>query len=406
MCWMTLSRVAIFALLPSCAQGLASVDPHETDSPGDADTDADADADSDSDVDLERLTIQRLEPTYGSNAGGYEATIRGGPFDASANVAFVGPEASASADIVSATADELVVRVPQSIDVGQVEVRITTDTHTGKKPDAFRYYADGVGKYGVIGGVEWYHVLGTYWSDPPPRDSGFAYVYFIEPQTAGYVELYFHPNRAGDGGCTNEYGATAGSVALWDGMVKLDPQNTELKLASADHPPIAMTPDAVNPWFYSTALMPADYVDLWSYNLMPVDIGGDLPRFSLEGIARTPEPINVTMPDLTGATAPAVRKAMQLAWDPPTGSDPSYVVAMLDRLDVDTGEIVESVTCYIRDDGTFTVPQASWTAWPEGAQISIYVGRVTESAVSLPYNNAKNGVVGAYYVRGAGYATP
>ena len=57
----------------------------------------------------------------------------------------------------------------------------------------------------------------------------------------------------------------------------------------------------------------------------------------------------------------------------------------------------------MKDDGAVTVPSTIWSDWSTFDQMSILIGRVKEPTTTLPYNNADNGVVGIYWLYGAGY---
>ena len=123
----------------------------------DTDADGDSDADSDSDTDLGPLTIDAVDPNYGSTLGGSQVTLTGGPFDASAHVYFDNVEGVVN----SASSSSIAATTPAGT-AGYVDVKVVTDTAYGTASSAFQYWIDGTGQYGVLGRVEWYHYLGTY----------------------------------------------------------------------------------------------------------------------------------------------------------------------------------------------------------------------------------------------------
>lgn len=389
-------------LLSGCGSGLTAIAPGDTSADADTDADSDSDADADTDADLERLQITGVQPASGSNAGGYQVTISGGPFDGSASAVFVGDTESVTATVVSVADDSLVVEVPATANIGEAAVRVVTDTHAGNRPSSFTFFEDGAGRYGVVGGIEVFHQVGTYWSTAA-HDTADAFMFFVAPQAAGYAEMYFAPSRSGDGTCALDYGG--GST--WTDATYFLPGTPDLRIASGAGAPLAIdqSTDAQYPWFYGSTLRP-DAVTLGAdWNLVLVNGDGDLPRFHVDGIAHTPDAFVLTSPDMTGDVPPSVRKAIQLNWIP--GTEPNrYVVATLYRYDVDTQAVADTVTCAMRDDGQFTVPGTLWTDWVEGAQISIIVGRVVETDATLSYNNARSGMVGATFVYGAAWAVP
>jgi hypothetical protein len=110
----------------------------------------------------------------------------------------------------------------------------------------------------------------------------------------------------------------------------------------------------------------------------------------------------VTSPAISADNAPTVsRTNFNLAWS--TSQPGEYMVAQLLRYNSSLTTLEDVVTCAMTDDGSFQVPSGVWSDWDPDQVIYIAVGRVVEDGGTLPYNNAKSGVVGSYWVVGAAF---
>jgi hypothetical protein len=407
-----LGDIARLRLLPLLAfTACSGLDPYghpgdtaDADADADADSDADADADSDSDADADPLTIDSVSPEWGSNGGGTQVTVTGGPFDDSARIYFTG-SATREGEVGIVSQNQLTATVPSSTDVGAVDVKVVTDTRTGTATSAFQYWADGTGKFGVLGGVEWFHYVGSYWSGTP-TDFGDAFLFFTQPTTESYRTLFYSPSL--DTCVSNYAGASADAIDL--GV-------TDVKLTIPTGGTLTLVQDTTSTWLYALDDTNADgyrddlranqYSQNGTYGLRPISASG-FPSFILDDLAVTPSgSFQVTSPAIGGSTVPTFGSNIHFTWTGATnqtGQTPGvYMVAALQRLNPAGDRVVEAVTCAFHDTGDFTVPGSTWSAYPSGVQITVLVGRISETGGTLPYNDADSGVVGSYWVIGAGY---
>ncbi len=361
----------------------------ESDADADADADADGDADADTEVQAIPIDIDAITPAYGSTAGGTTITITGGPFDASADV-FFGSEAAVVNTVNSGT---LTVTLPASAAEGLVDVRVVTDEGEGQSADAFDYWADATGNYGTVGAVEWYDTVGTYWSGTP-QDFGFSWLYFTEPHTMSFRQLFYAANIDQ---CASDYAPATGVDEIEVGAAEL-----EFSVPNSAST-ISMPSDVDYPWFFvDDDITYSQWALNGSYDLLPMTTDGSFPELELEQMARTPyAAIQVISPNISGSTPPNLNKSIPLTWN--TSSTADYVLAQFNRYN-SSGTLVEVITCAMNDDGAFTVPGATWTApWVSGQQVNVYVGRVKEDGALLPHNHAQSGAVGISWVVGAGF---
>lgn len=399
--------LAALALLASCNGGLSSynpdgdtsVDDSDADTDADSDSDTDTDTDTDADADLDPLAVDDVDPAWGSNGGGGTVTISGGPFDDSAEVFFVGASKTVQATVQLTSSSEVVATVPASDDVGNVDVKVVTDTRAGTATGAYTYWEDGSGKIGVIGSIEWYKYVGSYWSGTPV-DFGSAAMMFVEPTTETYRTLYYA--RSLDR-CESDYAGPATSVYAYE----IGADNVRLTIPTTSNV-LTLTKNASYAYYYELAdkdgdtyandLKASDYKQNAAYGLQPIS-STSFPAFEIETMVKTPDLLQVTAPAITGSTVPTVPRNFTFSWS--TGTPGDYMVVTMYRYDA--SGVAEVVTCAMNDDGSFQVPNSVWAGWDVDEQITILIGRAVEAGDTLPHNNTDGGVVGVYWVIGAAF---
>ncbi len=359
---------------------------------GDADADADADADTDTDVVATGdVPITGIDPPWGSNLGGSLVTVAGGPFTGDARVYFNGVE---SPFLAAVSAESIVATVPTTGAVGPVDVRVDSGGLSGTVPGGFEYWEDASGNYGMYGELGWYVTRGEYWDPAPPPPFFFGNAYFAEPSPDPYWKVYYSTSM--DSCATNHP----------DTSVRLDVGATTLDFTSGTDT-ITLLQDVDDPlWFAagSDTVATADVTLGGTYALDP--IGGGWPQFTLVNAATIPsnDP-DLTTPVIDGAAAPAqLEDSFNLVWGTPYDAD--YVLIDLLRTRPDVPGFIERVSCVAMDDGAFKIPSGSFSSWDpgKGDTIYVYIGRAVEAGGTLPYNNAKSGVVGVNWELGVVFA--
>jgi hypothetical protein len=364
----------------------------ENDPNASGDTDGGLDPGPDPDADPEPLAVSGVVPPWGSNAGGSIVEVQGGPFDSTARVFFQGANFTVEGDVLSASANALQVKVPATNDEGFTDVEVRTQTHEGRGTHVFTYWKDGAGKYSLIGAHEFIEVAGGYWDSVYP-DQGWAYAFFAEPTSNDWKRMYM-ADRLDN--CMSNYDVDAkfASIEL------LKPGVPALTL-SGTGAPLSLLQDATADWFYASQTLDENRPEA-SFDLEAIDSNA-LPSFPLLDALRTGGDFVLTSPAIYGYDAPLIKRYnFLLSWDATTPG--AYAVAQIIRANRN-GDVVDDVTCAMADDGSFQVPGSVWTDWdPNGDQLTLYIGRVTESDAVLPFNNTRSGLVGVRWVMGAGWA--
>jgi hypothetical protein len=352
----------------------------DTDADADADTDTDSDTDTDTDADADLIEVTSVSPTYGTTAGGTSVTIRGGPFDSSASVRFGG----VSATVESVNRNELRVRSPAQTNEGLVDVSIVTDTGSGALTSGFTYWQDGSGLAGMIGEFGWYDYVGGYWSSG--ADSGSGWFLPVVPFAFDHWELYAPSLDQ----CALDY-SYGGSFSYYD----LGVSSWNLMLPSSGSIPFTWDP-AVQ-WFYNDTFSNTKYIQNGSYSL-PAVSAVDMPELEVPDAVYAPSSFTVTSPSINSTAPPTfTRGNITLGWSGATGD------FMLAILQVASGTTVkETVSCALRDDGSFTVPGSTFSRWATGDTLYVLVGRARYASGTVTFNNADSRIAGVYWVVGAG----
>jgi hypothetical protein len=298
------------------------------------------------------------------------------------------------ATIDSVTTNEIHARTPAYSSEGSVDVSVSTDAGSGGLTGGFYYIQDGAGLAGVIGAMEWYDIVGSYWSGTP-RDFGFSNFFFAVPVDFQYWQFY---SSALDT-CVSSYSPTLPDIYYYDFEV------AAATLTAPDGGTLRYTWDATYAYYDAGDLANGDFDQNASYDLATLT-PTDFPAFDAPDIVRTPGSFTVGSPAIGGSTPPPVnRNSFSLMW---TGSGGDYMLAYLGRdlHEQPSGsgnfEYTELVTCALRDDGSFTVPSTVWTGWAANTQMDVLLGRVTLGTGTVPFNNADSQFAGIYWVYGAG----
>jgi hypothetical protein len=341
------------------------------------------------DTNLDPLAITDVSPPYGSNAGGYTVVISGGPFDDSARVTFAGPRDTVEGTVEDAQEDALTVTVPASSDTSDVDVIVVTDTREGELTDGFIYWPDATDQYGLTGALEWFDMVGNYWGGAE-ADFGDAWLVFLTPTPKRYAELWA---ASAQDQCESDYVGTSGVSAEAIGAA-------DLTLRPPTSGTIVLDQDATTTYLYWNDTFAAGrYVQGGAYALDPID-SPDYPAIEITNILEAPNSFSVTAPNISGSSAPTISRTQSITW---SGSGGDFMVMQFRLWNSAGTDFQEIVTCWARDDGNFSL-QNVWTSWTSGRQVDVLVGRAIEGTGTLPHTNAKSGMVGIYWVYGAGFA--
>ncbi len=350
----------------------------------DADSDTDADADSGGDHGVKPL-VEGMSPSYGTVSGGQVVTISGTDMDTVTRVLFGAVEA----EVLVATSAGLRVTTPPAVDDGAVDVRVSGGRAT-VSAGSFEYIADGTGLVGLVGWVGVVDIVGNYWTEPPD-DYGWAWFLPVLPTEFTAADLLTAPtlDTCAD---SDDVGADLTVYAYdWGGTASLDANGvaTALPWDSAELGWVSEDVDANN------------WSPLWDYDLRGEGVAV-VDSFAIAPLGQVPPSISVTAPSITGSTVAQVASSFNLAW---TGEAGDFVIVELGVVSSTGSGYDQAVACRLVDDGAFTVPSSTWSSWPTGRQLNIFVYRVVVGEGAVPWNGstasvmAVNGVYGAVVTR-------
>jgi len=324
----------------------------------------------------ESFVVDGVYPPYGTHIGGAEVVIEGGPFDVFTEV-WLG---DVSAEVLSSTEDELVVRVP-AMEVGVVDVVVERDGAEARVADGFRVWEDASGLVGLAGTVAIVDVVGDYWA-ASVTDRAYAAFALVEPVRYESWEEFTPVFNT----CAKDH--TPPSLDLLDaGAASLVSASAEIDLESIDG------------WMESEGGVEAGQ----GYDLVAGEASDAWEAFTIDDMVRIPDGLRVTGPDLDSAAPLRVPRQFDMFWDAQSPGD--YVAIVMEKTvynaNTQTYVLEETLSCAVADAGEFTVPGSLWADWDRDETIFVRIGRIRESTVALPYNNADVAVTGAYWISGA-----
>ena len=327
------------------------------------------------------LSVEAISPSYSSTLGGAEAEILGGPFDGSVSVTVGGNEAQ----VLEVEKDRLVVELPPA-EEGLRDVEVVSALAAGELEDGLRYFEDGTGLAGTLGAIEWYELQGTYWTEDS-SDFGSAWWGLVEPADLHYWSLF---------------GVEEDSCVAGAEFPSLRFMDTGLATTSLQVDGLDIELEALEDRTFDSLLEVGEFQERATYG---VELsGGELPDFAIEELARTGAAFDLYEPYVFGSAPPELRKnELDIEWGQ---ADADRMIIWVERYDEDLEEIIETVACVARDDGSFKVPGSAWSEdWDYDQWLYIYVGAVREDGGTVPINNADSRVAGVYWLLGAASTT-
>lgn len=331
--------------------------------------------------------VTAVEPDYGTNFGGTEVRLTGVNLGAGLQVEFGGEAAT----VVSASGTTAVVKTPPVSVVGKVSVKATTTGGSGTLPDAYRYWADAVGKVGGLIVLDKTRYRGGYWSNP---NLSWAAVYggFLTPVAGFEFWKLFAPTM---GSCANNYSSGVG-------FTYRDPGATKLTVTAGGNT-VDMPEDTTMAGFFGSAdLALTDAPSSTFWQLDPVVGPAWWPSFTVEQLLKGLDNFEVTSPAINSTNSPNVGQSFDIRWN---GSGGDYVIFVLTHYTLSGGSTtaVQEVTCAVPDTGSFTVPANVWTTWKRRSTdyINIQVGRMKERTDVLPMDRSTIVGVNEAWVIGA-----
>jgi predicted RecA/RadA family phage recombinase len=385
-------RLRFLALIPLVAGltacGLETFNPSEgddtafpdsdadTDADGDSDTDADGDSDSDTDTDV-NVTLTTVTPDYGTETGGKLITLVG-DFGNNQGTVTIGSKA---APVVNWNSSYIEAYTPGQSTSGAFDVTVEVGGSSDTLTEGFYVFPDLSGTGAMMGAVEWYDYNDGLFD--ASADGGGAVAYWIDNQDVHWWELY-----AGSvDRCTNNY-LYSGDISVYDLEV------SALRFSGGGKN-LNMTWDATaSGWSTAVGNKSGLYMG-GSYDLDTVSTAA-YPDFTITDAARGPEIFSISSPSMTGSNLGYMsRSGINLSWNA-SGAD--YMLArIVTTPDGDWANATNDVTCWINNDGNFSVPSSAFSSWSSGYILYIQFGAMTEANGVHPMTNASSNMAGVYW---------
>jgi hypothetical protein len=333
-------------------------------------------------------SIDSVSPSFGSNGGGQTVVIEGSDFPASFDLTFGG----VPADVVSASDNRLEVIIPQTTNIGWVDVEMFAAAGTGRLTDGYQFWTDGTDLTGGIVTLERIRWVGNYW-ESTPNPSTWATLSFFRPMAFEYWENYTETY----GGCSSNYYWNAGFDFYEPGAPSIN-----LSGPSGDIP---LTPSTDEAGAYaSTYLDAGQFTESAEYVIDGIQGDQNWPNFEVPPLTAGSGSIGITSPSVNQNTAPLVNSSFELAWN---GASADYVIIFLAHFSTvftaTSYEVAQTVSCVVPDTGSFQIPATAWQTWrlDPTDYLLLEVGRVTETPTILPHDNSTAKMVSVSWTVGA-----
>lgn len=335
----------------------------------DADADTDTDTDSDTEVDDRPFDILEISPAHGSNAGGDVVEIAlAEAVDGVTEVRF----GSAVAKVLDADPRLITVEVPAVAGIALVDLTVEAGARTGLAPDAFRYWPDATGQTSVLGEMGWWAYQGTYWGDAV--DYGVGWFGFAEPTDADWGDLF---------------GTALDTCSRTVSPPELDWRDPGVPTLVLDG----------TPFVYDRGLYESE-----AFGVSSLSDGGELdmdgsetwPMLEIPGFLAPISSVAITAPAVDGSFPDVVLSSFQVSW---SGTPADALVLQMYRYEGE--DVVDEVTCRLKDDGKFSVPSSVWSRWTSGDQVTIALGRANFPEATLPFDNGRIRVATTWWSVGA-----
>lgn len=334
--------------------------------------------------------ITSIDPAWDTTAGGAQVTLRG-TFRADAAVRVGGAEAELRS--VQPETGTLVFYAPPAELPGVVSVVLESGGGTAALTDGFTYYADGTGKIGLVGNVTWEEQVGDYWG-VAAFNAGRVSLMPVEPTEFSWTDLYapavdtcvssldrddpadLAVRDPGEGSVAHLAADTLALDAVWS------PRDLAFVAEDLD----------------DAAMPPAQTWDLTGFTLATAA----WPAWSAPALIAPPVAFGVITPAIAGATPPRVAESFPLTWTADAPGDAVFVT--LGLYNASASAYQEKVTCWLADDGAFTVPAGLWKGgWAADRQLDLFVSRVILGGAPISFDHSEAAVLGEYQVYGAAF---
>ena len=352
----------------------------DSDADGDGDSDADSDSDSDSDTDM---SINSVTPDWGTTAGGTVVTING-TFAASSGEVLFGTE---SGSVQSWNNSSISVTTPSQSGAGLYDITVNSGSNQVVQTEAFTAYEDASGQASVLGSMNWWDYNENVYE--PGLDYGDSVMFMNVPSDFHWWELY----AASQDSCSDNFVSSNPLNVYTDFEV---PQ-VQLKQGSRT---VSMDWNSASlGWVgeYTTSALSQGS----AYDLQTVS-SAVYPSFSITDATRGPKAFTVTSPSaVSGSIQSLSRTNLTFNWSA-SGADAILINIVVTPTGQWTDK-VHDVTCWAKNDGSFTVPSSLFSQWGNGSIAYLIIGAAKEGSGTNPIDNGDARIAGIYWRVSAAY---
>ncbi len=342
---------------------------------------------TDTDTGAGALVVEGFEPAFGTDAGGTVVEIAGGPFDSTSEVYF----GTARADVIDASTTLLTVRTPASGTDGPVAVTVASGGESVQRDGAYTYWADATGLVGATGELIWYTYVGGYWAETE-EDYGRSTLRFTEGLEYNYY-LYWAPVldtcfRITEGVPEYEYLPVPVAIDARGGTV------TQRASATA----IDLDWNSAEQRYTAYDLDRSQFADGEVYDLVLQGAPG-LPDIEMTEVFSVPAAFQVSEPAIFSPSLPTIVENQHFAWN--TDEPGDAVLIQLGMVNAAGDGFEQEIFCAVRDGGSFTIEDGTWTRWAAGRYMNILIGRYNAGDGLLPWNQGSIATASSFWNYGA-----
>ena len=352
----------------------------DTDADGDSDSDADGDSDSDSDSDSDAdtdMSISSVSPDWGTTAGGTSVTLNG-TFAATSGEVLFGAKAGS---VQSWTTSSISVSTPSQSAEGVYDITVKSGSNEVIETGGFTAFEDASGKASVLGSLNWWDYNENVYD--PGQDFGNSTMFMNVPLDFHWWEFY----GASEDSCSDNF-STSKPLSVYS-----DFDVPQIQFKQSTRTVTMNWEESALRWYgeyTSSSLGQGSAYDLQAVN-SPV-----YPSFSIADISRGPKAFTVTSPAaVTGAFQYLSRTGLNFSWSA-SGAD----AIMINIVVTPTGDFADSVhdvTCWVKNDGSFTVPPSLFSQWGSDNYAYLIIGAAKEGTGINPVDNGDARVAGVYW---------
>jgi hypothetical protein len=237
----------------------------------------------------------------------------------------------------------------------------------------------------MIGAIELARYTGSYWESGTPDDIRSAVVYFSQPHSYRWYELYTPSLET----CRSETYTSTVSISV------LDPGLTSISLMPNSGSVMSLAFDGL-----AFAGEPASITAGGRYDL--VAPGGILPNEDVASVVDMPSSgPSVSNPAISSSVPPYVSQYHTFQWTP-TGAD--WVLIGMTVNNGMTADGYESVYCAVADDGEFDFDGSAFSLWSSGMVAILTISAVDDQpGATLPWNQGESSVAAMMTTVGGAY---